>query len=170
MAEPLDRIFLRFSAAKLEQLSGRIADCLARLSHEQVWARGGSNENAVGNLVLHRCGNLRQWIGSGVGSLPDVRVRDAEFAARDAPVDELRARLEDAVRQAVAIIGGVSASRLAERIVVQNHDVTVLEAIAHVVEHFSHHAGQILFATKQLTGADLGYYRHLGDPKIRKLP
>jgi len=29
------------------------------------------------------------------------------------------------------------------------------------VEHFSVHTGQIVFATKMLTGADLGFYRHL---------
>jgi hypothetical protein len=30
-----------------------------------------------------------------------------------------------------------------------------------VVEHFAQHTGQILFATKALTGQDLGFYRHL---------
>ena len=52
-------------------------------------------------------------------------------------------------------------ARLAERVTIQKYDVTVLEAIFHVVEHFSHHTGQILFATKMLTGEDLGYYKHL---------
>jgi hypothetical protein len=40
----------------------------------------------------------------------------------------------------------------------------VLEAIYHVVEHFSMHTGQILFATKLLTGQDLAYYRYLSAP------
>jgi len=31
------------------------------------------------------------------------------------------------------------------------------------VEHFSMHTGQILFATKMFTGADLGFYRHLSN-------
>jgi hypothetical protein len=39
--------------------------------------------------------------------------------------------------------------------------VTVLEAIYHVVEHFSGHTGQIIFATKFLKGEDLGFYQHL---------
>jgi hypothetical protein len=30
-----------------------------------------------------------------------------------------------------------------------------------VVEHFSLHTGQIIFATKMLTGSDLGFYSHL---------
>ncbi len=39
-----------------------------------------------------------------------------------------------------------------------------MEAILHVVEHFSQHTGQIIFATKLLTGQDLGYYKHLSKP------
>ena len=41
----------------------------------------------------------------------------------------------------------------------------MMEAIYHVVEHFSQHTGQIIFATKLLTGQDLGYYRHLNQPE-----
>lgn len=48
-----------------------------------------------------------------------------------------------------------------EPLCIQKYDVTVMEAIYHVVEHFSMHTGQILFATKMLTGTDLGFYRHL---------
>ena len=55
----------------------------------------------------------------------------------------------------------VTAARLAERIVVQKYDISVMEAIYHVVEHFSAHTGQIIFATKMLTSEDLGFYRHL---------
>ena len=45
---------------------------------------------------------------------------------------------------------------------IQKYDVTVIEAILHVVEHFSGHAAQIIFITKLLTGEDLGFYAHLG--------
>jgi hypothetical protein len=31
------------------------------------------------------------------------------------------------------------------------------------VEHFSGHTGQIIFATKMMTGTDLGFYQHLRD-------
>ncbi len=157
-----DRIFLDFSARKLELLAGRIESCLDRLSAEQIWARGGDNENAVGNLALHLAGNVRQWIVSGVGGRPDVRERDAEFAARGgASAAELKERLRGTVKEAAAVIGAVSAERLTERVTIQKYEQTVLEAIYHVVEHFSMHTGQIQFATKMLTGADLGFYTHL---------
>jgi uncharacterized damage-inducible protein DinB len=155
-------IFLDFSARKLEALTGRIESCLDRLSGEQIWARGGENENAVGNLALHLAGNVRQWIVSGVGGRPDVRERDAEFAARGgASAAELKERLRGTVGEAAAVIRGLAGERLTERVTIQKYEQSVLEAIYHVVEHFSMHTGQIQFATKMLTGADLGFYAHL---------
>ena len=155
-------IFITFSAEKLEQLDGRIQDCLARLTPEQIWARTSENENAVGNLVLHLSGNVRQWIGSGVGGLADNRQRDTEFDARGgmAPL-ELAELLKTRVFEAAAIIREVPATRLTERITPQGYNVTVLEAIAHVVEHFSQHTGQVILLTKILTGKDLAYYQQL---------
>jgi hypothetical protein len=75
-------LFLEYSVRKLRQLNTRIEDCLGRLDDNQVWARGSANENAVGNLVLHLSGNVRQWIVAGVGGQPDIRRRDTEFAAQ----------------------------------------------------------------------------------------
>jgi uncharacterized damage-inducible protein DinB len=169
MQPPLDRTFLDCSTRRLTQLASRVQDCLARLSPEQIWARGGENENAVGNLVLHLCGNVRQWIVSGVGGAADRRDRDTEFAARgNAPAGELAARLDAAIRDATAVVSSASAARLGERIQIQGYDVTVLEAVYHVVEHFAGHTGQIIFATKMLTGEDLGYYSHLSRGEHRQ--
>jgi uncharacterized damage-inducible protein DinB len=158
----LSSAFLECSAKTLRQLGARIETCLSSLNADQVWARGGENENAVGNLVLHLCGNVRQWIVSGAGGRPGSRDRDSEFSAKGGiPVTELAGRLQAVVQEAVAVLGEVTAERLGERIVVQEYDVTVLEAIYHVVEHFSMHTGQIIFINKMLTGSDLGFYRHL---------
>ena len=166
--------FIKFSADKLEQLHGRIQDCLARLTAEQIWTRNSENENAPANLVLHLCGNLRQWIGSGVGGQPDHRKRDSEFDARGGlSPGELSDRLKTVVAEASGIIRGVPVARLTERILPQNHDVTVLEAIYHVVEHFSQHTGQMILMTKMLTGEDLKYYEYLrgsGRPSEARLP
>jgi uncharacterized damage-inducible protein DinB len=160
--ETLDRIFLDHSIQKLRQYESRIATCLGKLSAEQIWARGSSAENAVGNLVLHLCGNVRQWIVSGVGAQADIRDRDSEFAASGGSgAAELGARLRATIDDAAKVLAQVPAERLPQRIVVQGYDVSVMEAIYHVVEHFSGHTGQIIFATKMLTGEDLGFYRHL---------
>jgi len=159
--DTLNRLFLDFSVRKLRELMGRIGVCLSQLNQDQIWARGCENENAVGNLVLHLSGNVRQWIVSGAGGRPDTRDRNAEFAARGGQTADLEARLRQAVEDAAAVIESLTPERLATRVTIQGYDVPVLDAVYHVVEHFSMHTGQIIFATKMLTGADLGFYRHL---------
>jgi len=172
MEKNFDELFLDFSIRKLEQLASRIGDCLGKLREDQIWAREGDNQNAVGNLVLHLSGNVRQWITVGIGGAPDTRDRDSEFAARGGPSGaELAGGLRMTVQEAVRILRQVSASRLKEPLRIQDYEATILEAIYHVVEHFSQHAGQIMYATKLLTGDDLGYYRHLtGSAHKEKTP
>lgn len=154
--------FLRYSAEKLEVLHKRIEACLAKLTPEQVWARPNESSNAIGNLILHLNGNVRQWIISGVRGDPDERARDLEFDTRGgiAP-DELMQRLSVTVRAAVDTIRALPESRLTEQHLIQGYDVTLLQAICQVVEHFSGHTFQIIFATKLITGEDLGFYRSL---------
>jgi uncharacterized damage-inducible protein DinB len=154
--------FVSVSASQLEKYLGRIDTCARKLTEEQFWTRHSENQNAVGNLVLHLTGNVRQWILAGVGGARDTRVRDVEFSRRGpAPAGELIEGLHTTVEAATAVIRGLSDEALLERITVQGYDVTKLEAVYHVVEHFSGHTFQIIFATKLLTGADLGFYAHL---------
>ena len=158
----VEQIFVQASSKKLDQLLSRIRDCVNKLEPDEIWARGHENENAIGNLVLHLSGNVGQWIIAGVGGAPDTRERDTEFAARGGmETAELLGRLESAVKEAIVVIGRVTPERLTQRVVIQKYDLTVLEAIFHVVEHFAQHTGQIIFATKMLTGEDLGFYKHL---------
>jgi uncharacterized damage-inducible protein DinB len=160
-----DAIFIEFSCRKLRQLAERIGVCLGKLTEEQVWARKSTNENAVGNIVLHLCGNLRQWIGHGVAGLPDVRERDAEFNAMGGvSIPSLQAKLEQTVAETIAAIESLSASDLLTVVAVQKYHIPKMEAIYHVVEHFAQHTGQIIFATKLMTGGELGFYTHLRNP------
>ena len=154
--------FLTFSGGKLLQLMDRIDSCVQQLTSEQIWMRANTNQNAVGNLLLHLNGNVRQWILHGVGGQVDVRDRDAEFAAKDAAgAKELLARLRATVEETAALLRTLPAGRLMERVDTQGYDCTVLAAIYHVVEHFAGHTFQIIYATKLFTGEDLGFYAHL---------
>jgi uncharacterized damage-inducible protein DinB len=162
MDSALERIFLDCSVRRLKQLASRIEDCLGRMTDEQVWGRGGETQNAAGNLVLHLCGNLGQWILAGVGGGHDARRRDDEFAARQGPgARALAALLSTRVCDAVTVLEHLPPERLAERVSIQTYEITVLEAIYHVVEHFAQHTGQIIFIAKAATGQDLGYYAYL---------
>jgi uncharacterized damage-inducible protein DinB len=162
MDSALAPLFLRASVGTLQELHARIAACLDKLTYEQIWAKSSGNENAVGNLVLHLCGNVRQWIGFGIAGLANIRERDKEFAATgEMSGDDLKQRLADTVDQACAILEKLTPERLAEAIAVQGYTKSALEGVFHVVEHFSMHTGQILYITKHATGEDLGFFRHL---------
>ena len=154
--------FLNYSTEKLELYLDRIETCVDKLTPEQVWARQSENENAVGNLILHLDGNIRQWILGGVGGQRDIRDRNAEFDARGgASTAELKARLRGTIEEAAAIVRGVTPERLTERIRPQGYDASVLEGIYQVVQHLAGHAFQIMLLTKLYTSQDLGFFAHL---------
>lgn len=151
-------LFLTASSQKLTDSVKTLGRCLDRITDEQVWSRGGEYENAVGNLVLHLCGNIRQWIIHGVGGHADVRVRDAEFSADSGYTRaELLALFSSTIDEAIPVINSVSDSRLLETMHAQQRTKTVLEAIYMVVGHVEMHMGQIIFMTKQLAGTDLDF-------------
>src|SRR6266702_4740563 len=147
-----------------EDFLPKIERCLNLLTDEQIWWRPNSESNSIGNLLLHLSGNARQWIVCGVGGAADARDRDAEFAQREMiPREELRSLLKQTLREVDATLARFDPSKLLETRTIQGLDVSVLEAILHVVEHFSMHAGQIILLTKLLTAADLHFYDFEGN-------
>ena len=137
----------------------RTRAALARLSDTEVWWRPNSHSNSVGNIVLHMCGNLRQWIISGIGGAEDTRTRPLEFSEKGPlPSAELLARLEGTVQEAVAVLERFDRTRLLEHRSIQVYEVSLLRAILHAVEHFSYHTGQIIYVVKMLRNEDLKFY------------
>jgi len=137
----------------------KIERCLEQLKDEQIWWRPNPDSNSIGNLILHLCGNARQWIICGLGGEPDYRFRDAEFSQRDViERDKLLDLLRSTVKDVAQTLARVEESILLETRKIQGNDVDVLHAIFHVTEHFSMHTGQIIMLTKMLTGSDLRFY------------
>lgn len=163
-----DSVSRRFLDCAIDFLIGdylpRIERCLEKLSDEQIWWRANEGSNSIGNLILHLCGNARQWILSGIGSQPDTRVRDAEFEQRELiPRSELLSRLRSTLTEVETVLRSVDPTRLLSHRKIQGHDVDILEAVFHVTEHFSMHTGQIILLTKLLSATDLHFYDFEGD-------
>ena len=128
-----------------------------------VWWRPNAGSNSIGNLLLHLAGNVRQWVVSGVGGDRDDRDRASEFARRDGlTADELLATLNASVAAADAVLAGLTAGDLGARRTIQGRDVTVFEAVFHVVEHFSMHTGQIILLAKVHAPAAISFYEDAG--------
>jgi uncharacterized damage-inducible protein DinB len=155
--EDVSHVFIRKSRSLLtDDYVPKIERCLDRLTEKEIWWRPNEASNSIGNLILHLCGNVTMWIVGGVGALPFERHRQQEFdERREIPASELRQRLRDVMERADTVLGRLDAAALTTRRQIQGYDVTVLEAVYHVVEHFGMHTGQIILVTKARVGSDL---------------
>lgn len=136
----------------------KIEHCLAQLSDEDVWQRANEASNSIGNLILHLSGNVQQWIVGGVGNLPYERDREHEFGERgNFTREDLLVRLKATLAKADQVLAEVDPNSLLERKEIQGCDVTVMEAILRIVQHFGLHTGQIMLLTKQHTGEELKF-------------
>jgi uncharacterized damage-inducible protein DinB len=146
----------------------KIERCLEKLTDKQIWWRANEESNSIGNLVLHLCGNARQWIICGVGGQPDHRDRDSEFAQREVITrGELLKLLRSTVSEVQTTLRDLDPSILLEQRKIQGKDVQILEAIFHVVEHFSMHTGQIILLAKSKQPDRIRFYDMVdGHPQL----
>ena len=167
--DALAALHAEISDRLLRMYPEEIRACLAELDDEQIWWRANEESNSIGNLILHLCGNARQWIVCGIGAAPDNRNRDAEFEQRNVIArDELVALLRSTLTDVEKTLQSLDPSTLLEYRKIQGNDVDLLEAIFHVTEHFSMHAGQIFLLTKLLTAADLRFYDFEADAPVER--
>jgi len=137
----------------------KIRAAVEALPADKLWWRPNDYSNSVGNLLLHLSGNVRQWILSGVGGEADVRKRKLEFAARGGmTAASMLDGLDATLRDADAVLRAVLPSELLARRSIQGREITVFEAIYHVVEHFSTHTGQIVWIAKMVVPGAVRFY------------
>lgn len=137
----------------------RILKCLDQLTNDQVWWRPNESSNSIGNLVLHLCGNVSQWIDSGLGGNSDHRTRQAEFDQRHGiERAELKNTLIVTMEKVKPVISQLPVSELLRQRPVQTFEESGLTILVHVTEHFSYHTGQIAYITKMLSDKPLGFY------------
>jgi uncharacterized damage-inducible protein DinB len=150
-----DQRFLELSAGYLGEYAANIRKSAERLSEEELWWRPNQASNSVGNLLLHLCGNLSEWVLSALGGVAYERHRDREFSAREGGKAGLLSRLDEVVTSCQRVIRGLTPEQLVTRRQIRGDDVDGVEAVYHAVEHMSYHAGQIAFVAKQLSGRGL---------------
>jgi hypothetical protein len=153
MADDLRSALNHALCDELDAALSRIAHCVNQLSEEQVWWRPPQGMNAIGNLLLHLTGNVKQLIADNLTGTPDTRDRPGEFSARE-PVAkaELLRRLADVVERAKAAFVAARDERLAQVVRVNNNDWTGIQAAVRCVAHFRGHAQEIIHVTRELLG------------------
>jgi hypothetical protein len=151
--QDIRQAFLAEARRRLADCHERIGHCLRQLDDAQLWWRPRPALNSIGNLLLHLCGNLRQWIVAGVGGAPDRRDRPQEFAERGPlPRAEVLGPLAQVVAEADAVLARVAGPQLLEPRGIQGFDETVLSAISGCLSHLAGHAQEIVYITRLLRG------------------
>lgn len=134
--------FVAFYNREFERLKNEL---LAFQNEEQLWQVRGDVKNSAGNLTLHLIGNLNHFFGAVLGNTGYVRNRDAEFATKNVPREELLAQLQET-------------QLVVERVLQQLRDEDVLAVyplpvfgegtttafvLTQLHSHFNYHLGQI---------------------------
>lgn len=146
-------LFIASCRGRVADLGARARAALQRLDDADLAWRPDEGSNAVGNLVLHLEGNLRQRVLSLLAGAPDTRDRDAEFNARG-PFrrDELLRRWDAVLTEVDAALAALTPARLGERVRVGDREPTVLELLLSVVTHMAEHVGQVVYIAKLRLG------------------
>ncbi|MBK9338094.1 MAG: DUF1572 family protein [Lewinellaceae bacterium] len=159
MRHDLATEFVQQACYRMDESTRMLRTALDELPQADLWKRPNTASNSVGNLILHLCGNIRQYAISALGGAEDSRQRDAEFAARGGfDKAALLDNLLTTVTEARETIARADAENLLRERSVQGFLLSGMGIVLHVVEHYSYHTGQIAFWTKLLRDKDLGFY------------
>jgi uncharacterized damage-inducible protein DinB len=151
--------FIEQTLKSIDENTSKIKACMKQLDEKDIWFRHNEHVNSVGNIILHLCGNIRQWIISSLGGAPDIRERDLEFSTMGGfTKEELTSRWQDTMQEAITVITDTSPENLLRRRMVQGSAHSGIGIIIHVTEHYSYHTGQIIFLTKLFKNIDMGFY------------
>lgn len=144
---------------RIEESSRMVNIALAKANENQLWQPPNGNSNSLGNLIMHLCGNMTQYVISSLGEKEDLREREKEFdITKGLSKAELLQKLQATVKEVTATITQASEEKLLKKRLVQGFYFSGMGCVIHAVEHYSYHTGQIAFWVKQLMDAPLGFY------------
>ena len=138
-------------SGQIRPLLERICGCLEGLNESQLnWRPPIDGANSPYVIATHTLGNARAWVLGIACGRPVERDRPAEFRASGRAAAVV-ARARDLSRQIEEALAALPPSALDGRLVPppslwgegEPHEISVREALLHVVEHASIHLGQL---------------------------
>ncbi|NOT76593.1 MAG: DUF1572 family protein [Cyclobacteriaceae bacterium] len=136
--ESLQSVFIR-DLGKLE------AELKLYPSEKSLWEIKGDIKNSAGNLCLHLCGNLQNYIGGILGKSGYIRNRDNEFAAKNIPLNQLVEEIGRAKKAIENTLPHLTKEQLESDYPEQvfGYPVKTLFFLIHLSAHLSYHLGQV---------------------------
>ncbi len=137
---------------QIRSILERVCACLDGLSEAQLnWRPPSDGANSAYVIAAHTLGNARAWVLGIAGSQPLERDRPAEFRASGRDAAELSAAASELLGQIESALAALPAAELDRRLVPaqslwgegEPQEISVREALLHVLEHASIHPGQL---------------------------
>lgn len=112
---------------------------------ESLWRVDGEIKNSAGNLCLHLCGNLQNYIGTLMGTTGYQRNRPLEFSAKGLSRENL---VQEIAQTKIAVIETLKNTdpQLLDKIYPEEtlgYSMTTGFFLVHLFGHFGYHLGQI---------------------------
>lgn len=126
----------------LNKLEGEIE----QYSHEEdVWIVGRDIKNSAGNLCMHLCGNLQNYIGAILGNSGYIRNREREFSVKNLSTQEVRTEIQKTREVVKSTLEKLKTTGIPELYPeeVFGHPMTTEYFLIHLAGHLNYHLGQI---------------------------
>jgi uncharacterized damage-inducible protein DinB len=142
-----------------ERVRRSIHALIAPLTLDELWRNPFGYGNSVGHLLLHLTGNLNYYIGARIAGTGYVRDRPREFSDQERRPKEVVAREFDAaVNLALSTLAAQSESDWSRPFEAVGADDIKdrLSMFVRCLAHLDHHAGQMIYLSKELAKAREG--------------
>jgi len=146
LQQSLSQIFTR----DLTKLKGELS---AYTNEADLWKVTDGISNSAGNLTLHLLGNLNHFMGATLGNTGYVRNRDAEFALKDVPREQLLADIDAVIVTVTSTLANLPNEDLEKEFPLElaGKRFPTGTFLVHLYGHLSYHLGQINYHRRLLT-------------------
>lgn len=121
-------------------------------NESNLWKVDKNIANSSGNLCLHLVGNLNTYIGAVLGKSGYVRDREAEFALKNIPRQELIKKIDATIEVINRVLPTLNEKDLSAQypLVVLKDSTTTEFFLVHLAMHLSYHLGQVNYHRRLL--------------------
>lgn len=112
---------------------------------EDLWIVDREIKNSGGNLCMHLCGNLQNYIGAVLGNSGYVRNREKEFSVKGLSKNELKAEIVKTRETVENVLEKLKSTGMPEIYPeeVLGYPMTTSFFLVHLYGHLNYHLGQI---------------------------
>jgi len=138
----------------VRELQGFVREIEAFPSDDSVWHTRRGVTNSAGNLALHVCGNLQDFVGRVLGGTSYVRNRELEFGQREGTRADVVAQLNATADVIKATLPELSDETMGADFPMQLAGKTLNTAtfLVHLAAHLAFHLGQAGYLRRVITG------------------